>query len=58
MRIEKASYALVCIGPGGRYCNCCAPLPSLLKRYEHRKARRIEQKQIETELKTYDGDDR
>jgi hypothetical protein len=50
MRLEKAAYALVCVGPGGRGCPCCAPIPRDLKRQEHRRARRIEQKQIEKEL--------
>lgn len=49
MRIEKAAYAQVCVGPGGRYCNCCAPVPKVLKKLEHRKARRNERKEIQFE---------
>lgn len=49
MRTEKAAYAQICIGPGGRHCNCCAPIPKLLKRWEHRKARHNEKRQIKLE---------
>lgn len=49
MHIEKAEYSKVCIGPGGRYCVCCAPVPKVLKRLERRKARHNERKQVEFE---------
>lgn len=51
MTKEKAEYSCVAIGPGGRNCSCCAQVPKLLKRYEHRKARRSEKKQIEFEMR-------
>ena len=50
MRIEKAAYSQICTGPGGRYCSCCAPIPKVLKRLEHRKARHNEKQQIKREL--------
>lgn len=46
MTAEKAEYAKVQIGPGGRYCSCCAPSAKYLKRYEHKAARRNERKFI------------
>lgn len=56
MTREKAEYAKVHIGPGGRYCACCAPPSLILKRLEHRAARRGERKHIEDEFKA-DGVD-
>lgn len=56
MRLEKASYALIKIGPGGRYCRCCAPPITILKRLEHRASRREEHKQIEAELAEYQSE--
>lgn len=50
MRKEKAAYSLICTAPGGRYCVCCAPIPKVLKKLEHRKARRTKQKEINKEL--------
>lgn len=50
MRVEQAQYSKVCIGPGGRYCACCAPIPKDLKRLEHRKARHNERKFIAKEM--------
>lgn len=50
MTPEKAEYHCVGIGPGGRKCACCAPVPVQLKKLEHRKARRNEKKMIEREL--------
>lgn len=55
MTDEKAEYSCVGIGPGGRYCSCCAPIPKLLKKWEHRKARRNEKKYIDRELKQMEG---
>jgi hypothetical protein len=54
MRIEKAAYSLECVGPGGRGCPCCAPVPKDLKRWEHRKARRTERQHIEREMAAED----
>jgi hypothetical protein len=50
MKTETAEYKCVSIGPGGRYCSCCAPIAKVLKRLEHRKARRGEKKYIEREM--------
>lgn len=50
MKAETAEYKCVGIGLGGRYCSCCAPIAKVLKRYEHRKARRNEKKYIEREM--------
>jgi len=50
MKTETAEYKCVRIGPGGRYCSCCAPIAKVLKRLEHRKARRGEKKYIEREM--------
>lgn len=50
MKAEKAEYAKICIGPGGRRCTCCAPVSTKLKRLEHRAARRNERKFIVEEM--------
>jgi hypothetical protein len=52
MTPETAEYKCIGIGPGGRKCSCCAPVLKILKRMEHRKARRGERKMIEKELET------
>lgn len=51
---STAEYKCIAIGPGGRKCACCAPVPKLLKRYEHRKARRNEQRMIADNINQYD----
>lgn len=36
----------LCIGPGGRKCNCCFPAPgSKARRLEYRKAKRLDKKE-------------
>lgn len=50
MKASTAEYKCIGIGPGGRYCVCCAPIAKVLKRYEHRKARHNEKKYIEKNL--------
>ena len=36
----------LCIGPGGRKCNCCFPAPgSKARKMEYRKAKRIEKRE-------------
>lgn len=52
MRIEK-SVTHVQTGPGGRYCICCAPPPTELKKQETRKGRRSEYKMIKWEVEQY-----
>lgn len=52
MKLETAEYKCVGIGPGGRYCYCCAPPSKLLKRLEHRKARRNEKKHVQREMES------
>lgn len=54
MRAEKAEYSKCLIGPGGRYCSCCAPISKDLKRMEHRKARRLKKQHIKFECKAED----
>lgn len=46
MKQETAEYKCIGIGPGGRKCACCAPIARILKKYEHRKARRNEKRMI------------
>lgn len=56
MTPETAEYKCIHIGPGGRKCACCAPVPKLLKRYEHRKARRNERYMIADNIKQNEND--
>lgn len=58
MRIEKAVHSLVCVGPGGRKCPCCAPKSVELKRREHKASRQTERAQVRAELmhSTQEGD--
>jgi hypothetical protein len=36
----------LCIGPGGRKCNCCFPAPSSkARRLEYRKAKKLDRKE-------------
>lgn len=50
MTKEKAAYCQIAVGPGGRQCACCAPVPKILKRMEHKKARRTEKQDIRKEM--------
>lgn len=51
MTREKVAYSCITIGPGGRKCHCCAPPSRVLKRMEHRAARRQEHRVIRAELR-------
>lgn len=35
----------LCIGPGGRKCNCCFPAKGKGRRFEYRRAKRLDAKQ-------------
>lgn len=56
MKLETAEYKCVAVGVGGRYCSCCAPIAKVLKRLEHRKARRNEKKMIADNIKQNEND--
>lgn len=48
----KSDYQSVAIGPGGRWCACCAEIPQVQKKLEHRKARRLGKRRLKQEVES------
>lgn len=45
------SSKFLCIGPGGRKCNCCFPAPgSRARRLEYRRAKRREERVVKWDI--------
>ena len=55
MKIERAAYRQINVGPGGRKCPCCARPSMIQKKLNHRAARQFLKMDLRREMDELDA---